>query len=267
MQQNQATILTGGNAIYVSELYARFAADPSSVDTAWAEFFAGLGDDGRSVLAELKGPPWGRNGAQVIGLKDEAPLAPPAKRPAAAAPTGAPSVEELRRATTDSVRALMLVRAYRARGHFAADLDPLGLAKRPPAPELDCKVFGVLDQAFADLDDRRRGRRQSQPGRQFRPKQFIRQNPRSLRIILELHDIIRFVRAAQQLRLRSSAHSPDLFHRERHRARMLAIQSGLPQGKHFKMGNVLWPHLRGESRRSFSSETPRWVDRRRAAGP
>ena len=144
MQQNQATILSGANAIYVSELYGRFAADPSSVDASWAEFFAGLGDDGRSVLAELKGPPWGRNGAQVIGVKDEAP--PAAKKPAA---TGGISVEELRRATTDSVRALMLVRAYRARGHLAADLDPLKLAKRPPAPELDYKFFGFTE---ADLD-------------------------------------------------------------------------------------------------------------------
>ncbi len=55
MQQNQATILSGANAVYVSELYARFAADPGSVDPSWADFFAGLGDDGRSILADLKG--------------------------------------------------------------------------------------------------------------------------------------------------------------------------------------------------------------------
>ncbi len=43
----------------------------------------------------------------------------------------------------------MLVRAYRARGHLQADLDPLKLAKRPVAPELDYKFFGFTD---ADLD-------------------------------------------------------------------------------------------------------------------
>ena len=35
------------------------------------------------------------------------------------------------RATQDSIRALMLIRAYRVRGHLAANLDPLGLSERP----------------------------------------------------------------------------------------------------------------------------------------
>ncbi|HEY1722737.1 MAG TPA: 2-oxoglutarate dehydrogenase E1 component [Magnetospirillaceae bacterium] len=147
MQQNQASILSGGNAIYVSELYARYVADPGSVDPSWADFFVSLGDDGRSVLAELKGAPWGKNGAQIIGAKEEAAPTPAAKK--GAAPAVGVSVDELRRATTDSVRALMLVRAYRARGHLQADLDPLKLAKRPVAPELDYKFFGFTD---ADLD-------------------------------------------------------------------------------------------------------------------
>jgi len=38
----------------------------------------------------------------------------------------------VQQATRDSIRALMLIRAYRIRGHFHAKLDPLGLeAKRP----------------------------------------------------------------------------------------------------------------------------------------
>jgi 2-oxoglutarate dehydrogenase E1 component len=147
MLQDQSTVLTGGNAIYVAELYAKFATDPASVDPSWAQFFGGLGDDGKSVLADLKGAPWGRNGAQVIGVKEEAPAAKKGDKPAAAA--GGVSADELRRATTDSIRALMLVRAYRARGHLAADLDPLGLVKRPYAPELDYKFFGFTE---ADLD-------------------------------------------------------------------------------------------------------------------
>ena len=95
MQQNQETILSGANAIYVSELYARFASDPGSVDPSWAEFFGQIGDEGRTVLAELQGPPWGKNGAKVIGAAN--PDAVPAPKKAA----GGLSVEELRRATTD----------------------------------------------------------------------------------------------------------------------------------------------------------------------
>ncbi|MBQ0752215.1 MAG: 2-oxoglutarate dehydrogenase E1 component, partial [Roseovarius sp.] len=45
----------------------------------------------------------------------------------------------------DSVRALMLIRAYRIRGHLAADLDPLGLRETPNRPELDPKSYGFTE--------------------------------------------------------------------------------------------------------------------------
>ena len=49
----------------------------------------------------------------------------------------------------DSIRALMLIRAYRIRGHLAADLDPLGMRDETPHPELDPKTYGFGD---ADMD-------------------------------------------------------------------------------------------------------------------
>ena len=57
--------------------------------------------------------------------------------------------EALRRAAADSIRALQLIRAYRVRGHLEADLDPLGLDKRGPYPELDYRSYGFTE---ADLD-------------------------------------------------------------------------------------------------------------------
>ena len=41
------------------------------------------------------------------------------------------SAAEVQQATRDSIHALMLIRAYRARGHFYANLDPLGLEPPP----------------------------------------------------------------------------------------------------------------------------------------
>ena len=46
-----------------------------------------------------------------------------------AAASGA-GAADIRRAAEDSIRAMMLIRTYRVRGHLAADLDPLGLSKR-----------------------------------------------------------------------------------------------------------------------------------------
>jgi 2-oxoglutarate dehydrogenase E1 component len=49
----------------------------------------------------------------------------------------------------DSVRALMMIRAYRMRGHLAADLDPLKLKETESHPELDPASYGFTE---ADMD-------------------------------------------------------------------------------------------------------------------
>jgi 2-oxoglutarate dehydrogenase E1 component len=129
------TFLTGANAGFIAELYTRFLHNPGSVDESWRRFFSEIGEDGSTVLAELRGPSWGKREAPVVG-----------NGPSAAVETDA---EALRRATTDSIRALQLIRAYRVRGHLEADLDPLGLEKRGPYPELDYRTYGFTE---ADLD-------------------------------------------------------------------------------------------------------------------
>ncbi len=47
----------------------------------------------------------------------------------------------MNQATRDSVRALMLIRANRMRGHFHAKLDPLGIGRRATAEELNPRIL------------------------------------------------------------------------------------------------------------------------------
>ena len=56
---------------------------------------------------------------------------------------------DVQQATRDSVRALMLIRAYRIRGHFHAKLDPLGLEPPKDHEELDPRTYGFTE---ADYD-------------------------------------------------------------------------------------------------------------------
>ena len=73
-----------------------------------------------------------------------------AKAATGAAPSAAPVLaENVRKATLDSVRALMMIRAFRMRGHLAADLDPLQLKAPVQHPELDPASYGFGE---ADLD-------------------------------------------------------------------------------------------------------------------
>ncbi len=161
-QFHASSFMQGHNAEYLEQLYARYANDPSAVDEAWQEFFRAMGDDDMSVKAEAAGPSWARADWPPVPNDDltaaldgmwPAPVESKAagkKITEKAAEKGVSvSDEAVKRAVLDSIRALMLIRAYRIRGHLAADLDPLGLHGQEPHPELDPKAYGFTD---ADMD-------------------------------------------------------------------------------------------------------------------
>ncbi|WP_339109024.1 2-oxoglutarate dehydrogenase E1 component [Thioclava sp. GXIMD4216] len=160
-QFQASSFLQGGNAEYVEQLYARFANDPTSVDAAWAEFFRTLHDDETSVKKSASGPSWERRDwpasapSEIMGaLTGEWPVAEAkdaGKKIGKKAEEKGVKLDEgaIQRAVLDSVRALMLIRAYRIRGHLAADLDPLKMHDDVPHPELDPKSYGFTD---ADMD-------------------------------------------------------------------------------------------------------------------
>ncbi len=148
------SFLQGANASYLESLLAAYEADPASVSPDWRSFFAELGvkpraDGGATV------PSWARrdwpppaNGEWAGALTGEAPA--PAK-PAAIKPVPAPTAasgEDVLRATRDSVRALMMIRAYRMRGHLHANLDPLGMEQRHDHGELNPQTYGFTDEDY-----------------------------------------------------------------------------------------------------------------------
>jgi 2-oxoglutarate dehydrogenase E1 component len=57
--------------------------------------------------------------------------------------------EAIRRSVEDSIRAMMLIRTYRVRGHLAADLDPLRLTRREVPADLTAEYHGFSDD---DID-------------------------------------------------------------------------------------------------------------------
>jgi len=54
----------------------------------------------------------------------------------------------IERAAGDSIRAMMLVRTYRVRGHLAADLDPLGLSQQEIPADLTPEYHGFTGEAL-----------------------------------------------------------------------------------------------------------------------
>src|SRR6266481_578599 len=154
----RTSFLYGGNADYLEDLYARYEADPKAVDAEWQAFFESL-KDGRAEVG-ARGPSWQQpnwpelpRGELVSALDGdwrEVERAVGDKVATRAQRGGVElSAAEVQQAARDSVRALMLIRAYRARGHFHADLDPLGLEPPHDEQDLDPRSYGFTD---ADLD-------------------------------------------------------------------------------------------------------------------
>jgi 2-oxoglutarate dehydrogenase E1 component len=155
-----SSFLQGHNAEYIEQLHARYARDPEAVDESWREFFRQLGDSEADAEREAAGPSWARPDwpplphdeltAALDGQWAEEPKKAGEKIRAKAAEKGVSlSDEQVRRAVLDSIRALMIIRAYRIRGHLVADLDPLGLREKTHHPELDPKSYGFTE---ADMD-------------------------------------------------------------------------------------------------------------------
>jgi 2-oxoglutarate dehydrogenase E1 component len=156
------SFLYGSNADYIDTLYARYQADPEAVDAQWKLFFAGLKDSAQDVVQNARGPSWQRSDWPPFGPGDfasaldadwaEAEKSISEKVLATAQAQGVEvSTGAVQQATRDSVKALMLIRAYRARGHLHANLDPLGLEPKKDAQDLDPRTYGFSD---ADFDRR-----------------------------------------------------------------------------------------------------------------
>ena len=111
------SFLHGSNTAFIEALFESYSRDPNSVEPSWRSYFADM------------------NGAPAAGKSNGAVKAKPA--------TDVPA------ATVDSIRALMLIRAYRVRGHLLAELDPLARDGGNSHPELDPSFYGFTK---ADYD-------------------------------------------------------------------------------------------------------------------
>ncbi len=158
----RTSFLYGGNAPYIEDLYARYESDPNAVDAEWQEFFKSLKDERADVLHSSDGPSWKRPdwpqraGGELVAALDgdwrEVEKAVGDKVKARAQASGVElSPAHVQLATRDSIHALMLIRAYRARGHFHANLDPLGLEPQKSEADLDPRSYGFTE---ADMDRR-----------------------------------------------------------------------------------------------------------------
>ena len=142
------SFLQGANAAYIEYLLAAFEANPASVSADWRQFFTDIGHQaGRPATL----PPSSAKNFKIPSSEDPdliAAFAGDFSAASASTPLTTTTSEDVKRATRDSVRALMMIRAYRMRGHLHAHLDPLGLEQRQDHGELDPATYGFTDEDY-----------------------------------------------------------------------------------------------------------------------
>lgn len=143
-QKDDLTFVNGVNAEYMAHLYTAYLENPSKVDQSWQDFFKGLNDNQRALLAELSGASWTpeENRASERGFGKVRVVADNT------APKGQAPKGDAKQAAHDSLRAMALIRAYRIRGHMLSNLDPLGLKEHQAHPELDPAFHGFTPNDY-----------------------------------------------------------------------------------------------------------------------
>ena len=133
----KTSFLAGSNSSFIEELYSDYLNDPNSLPNEWRLFFEGLKENKDNISKDISGPSWS---PKKISKRKKSPIEIEEKNPI--------QNESNQLQAKDSVRAIMLIRAYRIRGHLNSDLDPLRLQKKTKHSELIPEFYGFTKKDF-----------------------------------------------------------------------------------------------------------------------
>ena len=132
----KTSFLSGINSEFINQFYSDYLSDPKSLPEGWRKFFDGLSEDEILILNDLKGPSWSpeKKFKKInVSVTD---------KDAKHEKVSNLDIGSIKQASKDSVRAIMLIRAYRIRGHLIANLDPLSLQEKEEHEELKPETYG-----------------------------------------------------------------------------------------------------------------------------
>ena len=144
----KTSFLHGTNSAYIEQMYERYLENPIDIPADWQNFFSGISNNSKD---SNQGASWSKynklevnNGDLVSAIDGNWPQEVKSFQTEVQAhePRNEKNNEIARGATLDSIRAIMMIRAYRIRGHLKANLDPLGLVEKQDHVELRPETYG-----------------------------------------------------------------------------------------------------------------------------
>ena len=143
----KTSFLHGTNSAFIEQMYEKYLISPISVPLDWQTFFSGISDQS---LGDSRNASWSEydkiksnNGDLISAIDGNWPQEVKSFENEVKSLASSNSEEVISRsATLDSIRAIMMIRAYRIRGHLKANLDPLGLVEQDEHTELKPETYG-----------------------------------------------------------------------------------------------------------------------------
>lgn len=143
--------LNGSSSAYVETMYNSWLSDPNSVHASWDAFFRNATNGAQPGAAYTSPPnlaPYNKNEVPLTALV-------PTSGGMSSISAGSPINEKI---IDDHLAVQAIIRSYQARGHLAADVDPLGittanlpeLGMRAPNSELIMRKYFKFDEADMD---------------------------------------------------------------------------------------------------------------------
>lgn len=156
--------LFAGNETYLAEMYSRFKTKPHTVSAEWVSLFETMYAPEGCDEAVVDDSSFSPRQTHIMGCQESKltlsdvlqdrvkhksgdSLEHLLEKLQNTAPAGV-DPHQIRREVALSLKALMLIRAYRAIGHTIATLDPLGLIQREVSPTLDPAFYGFEDSEW-----------------------------------------------------------------------------------------------------------------------
>ena len=138
----KTSFLAGANSEFINEFYVDYISDPNSLPESWRKFFDGLSDSEKLIYDDIKGPSWSpEKRLKKIKFSTVSKEADEEK-------SNDINSDTVKQASKDSVRAIMLIRAYRIRGHLIANLDPLSIQEKSEHFELQPETYGFKKKDY-----------------------------------------------------------------------------------------------------------------------
>ena len=137
----KTSFLAGINSDFLDKYYSIYLTNPNKIPKDWKAFFDGLNEEIKIVSKNLSGPSWSpKKNYQNIEFESQ--------KNNDTQKDETLQVGTIEQSSKDSIRAIMLIRAYRIRGHLIANLDPLDLQKKDEHLELKPETYGFLKKDY-----------------------------------------------------------------------------------------------------------------------